>query len=477
DILSAISTWWIPPAAMAALEQRPAWLADLAEAVGRQRIGSSDQLTFADSPTFLAVKSRIMLWRQNAPPDAHWADWVDHSFAPEEGLAQRRVHPGTGANATIARITERLGKADRRELQLEALELGGSLPTVLEKLVREAFRSRWVFELESNLPQTAMHAASWYRQDPDNAEAAISFAACLSAMGHVPAARRVMESVDASLLSGTLALLTRARVEAATGAFADACTSYGAAFEAPGDPLELDGFRREALLERRALRVRTDDSGLAVAEFLDARGIPPRPAQAPVTCIDLSAHYTAALDESWHGAQWDGQNLGPLPRGIQTLDDVAFDLRGIVQLSGLSVDRYAPGYPDAASGISVGMPVRELHFLHALGWGQYAHTESRVASYVVHFADGSTETIPLVNGRDIYEWGIQIDRSELHEGVSIAWEGVNARGSHIKLFRKMWRNPKPEIAIESIDFVSTGTNAAPFLVALTATPPLAGKEN
>src|SRR5437899_2565035 len=33
-----------------------------------------------------------------------------------------------------------------------------------------------------------------------------------------------------------------------------------------------------------------------------------------------------------------------------------------------------------------------------------------------------------------------------------------------------WDNPWPEVAIKSIDLIATHTNAAPFLVALTAEP-------
>ena len=50
-------------------------------------------------------------------------------------------------------------------------------------------------------------------------------------------------------------------------------------------------------------------------------------------------------------------------------------------------------------GIKVGGRGRKLHFLH--GVQQAAAPGTEVGAYVVHYADGSTERIPIVYGRDL----------------------------------------------------------------------------
>jgi hypothetical protein len=52
------------------------------------------------------------------------------------------------------------------------------------------------------------------------------------------------------------------------------------------------------------------------------------------------------------------------------------------------------------------------------------------------------------------------------------WSGTNpacqAAGKSIRLFMTTWVNVAAGIEIESIDFVSNGEKAAPFLIAITA---------
>jgi hypothetical protein len=56
----------------------------------------------------------------------------------------------------------------------------------------------------------------------------------------------------------------------------------------------------------------------------------------------------------------------------------------------------------------------------------------------------------------------------------IAWQGYNRYtrrfGHEIRLFKLTWENPLPTVPIRSFDFISKGTTAAPFLVAVTAEP-------
>lgn len=201
---------------------------------------------------------------------------------------------------------------------------------------------------------------------------------------------------------------------------------------------------------------------------------PERDANADERLIDLTDHYTAALDDDWLVSA--GANLKRLPKGIQTMDGVAFDIRGIIQLGGLSlyeesdypVEEQKVKYPEKVSGIEVNQKAPAIFFLQASAWGEEEGKE--VGQYIIHFEDNSTDTISIKYLDIIRDWWIG-EEDPMPANASIAWTGLNDitedRGMQIRLFNFKWDNPNPEKAIKSIDFVSTMTNVAPYLVAIT----------
>jgi hypothetical protein len=195
--------------------------------------------------------------------------------------------------------------------------------------------------------------------------------------------------------------------------------------------------------------------------------IPRRDPLTSSNCIDLSAHYNAALADDWHGSQWHGNNLAVLPSGARTLAGVSFDVRGIVQVSGLALRQSVADFPEAVTGIEISRKVRRLHFLQATSWGLYVTNGALLGRYLVHYADGSQQNIPILNGIDTREWQAGSDGTKDLERAVVAWQGRNARGIAVHLFKSTWENPRPETEVESIDFVSEMTQSAPFLIALT----------
>ena len=200
--------------------------------------------------------------------------------------------------------------------------------------------------------------------------------------------------------------------------------------------------------------------------------IPARDPQASPSLIDLSPYYTAPLDNDWLVSA--GVNLKALPKGVQTLAGTSFDVRGIVQLASsellslsvLSDQEKARQYPRAVKGIKVKLEAQRIHFLHASAWGA-GHGE-RIGEYVVRYADGQEQSIPLVYGRTHLDWWVK-SPSDRPEGAEIAWHGSHSK-SQVSLFKFTWTNPSPEKAIATIDFVSAMGKAAPFLIAVTCEP-------
>jgi hypothetical protein len=198
-----------------------------------------------------------------------------------------------------------------------------------------------------------------------------------------------------------------------------------------------------------------------------ARLIPERLEQTPPECVDLTEYYNAALVQTWHPGM-QNNSLDMLPPGLIQFANVVFDVRGIVQLSGLDLKNAGGRYPQQINGIKIGRTCRQLHFLQASGWQSPDGT--RVGSYVVHYAGDQEQVIPIVYGEDVRDWNGSKDQvTELTHG-QLVWSAINNAGLHVRLFKTTWVNPMPEKEIVSLDYNSAMANSGPFLVAITAEP-------
>ena len=198
--------------------------------------------------------------------------------------------------------------------------------------------------------------------------------------------------------------------------------------------------------------------------------IPRRSRQANQDMIDLTDYYTAALDEDWLGKP--GASLAPLPNSVQVFAEAAFDVRGLIQLAGKgAIAETGRDFPQAVEGIKVNYKGRKLHFLHGTAWG--AEEGEKIGEYVLHYANGQTQSIPIVYQRNVTDWWIQ-DGNPIPTDADIAWTGENEAshklGYTIQLYKYTANNPFPNEEITTIDFVSAMTASAPFLIALTIEP-------
>jgi len=228
-----------------------------------------------------------------------------------------------------------------------------------------------------------------------------------------------------------------------------------------------------------------EDSNLAphslaeIEQRIAATRIPLRAPDTPVTAIDLSSFYNVSLNENSY-AHWpgEGNDFAQLPKGIQTLGGTAFDVRGIIQLTGDFDDGHlTKPFPPEVSGIPVERRAKHLHFLHASLDNYHASHGQVLGWYVIHFANGSTHRIPVRFGHELRGWWNYDEHFWPEfgsENAQIVWQGLNAATEnsmyHIRLFKFTWNNPKPEERIESIDLVSALPASPLFVVAVTADP-------
>jgi hypothetical protein len=208
-------------------------------------------------------------------------------------------------------------------------------------------------------------------------------------------------------------------------------------------------------------------------ELREMRTGPGREGKAEATKfapVDLQPYANQKLKEAMGSGSRPANTLASLPAGQQKFLDIPFQVgEGLMQLGSTEL----ADKPEKIKDIKVGKKLAKLHFLHATAF--YLDEETPIGSYTVHYADGTTETIPIVNAKDVTDWWKYSFSKEPTQG-KVAWQGANDAAKEFEatlwLFQGTWVNPKPDVAVTTIDYASTmKTRCGPFCVAITAEQP------
>jgi hypothetical protein len=246
-------------------------------------------------------------------------------------------------------------------------------------------------------------------------------------------------------------------------------TFDGRVYEGPGGwEAELREVHQEDLTPARLFA--SDNAADVRSRALSE--IPPRDPRTPANLIDLSRHYNAALTEGWHRTGPNepiASDLSTLPRGIQKISGVEFDIRGLIQLGSRKL--HSPRFPLAARDIKVDQKAKRLQFLHSTGWS--AQDGTPVATFIIHLANGKSHEFTVNYGDHLFDW--VSGQPAPREGDSVvAWSGTSpATGGQatLHLFKTQWTNPEPDQSIARIDYMAANNDPAPFLIAITAEAP------
>lgn len=210
--------------------------------------------------------------------------------------------------------------------------------------------------------------------------------------------------------------------------------------------------------------------------------------------IELQNVANLNKDDALNNAAYKDNNLEKLFQGmLKPHGGVPFVIEGkIVALKG----RLAPNRP-ASVKIAVGRPATALYFLHGSFWGgigrrdmpafAFEKDNNTIGMYVVTYEDDDVEFIPIVYGKDVRDWWGVWDNFQPTKGSEVAWQGTNdfiknrpeAKGidKPLRLYMTTWKNPFPTQQIKQIEFLSEGSVAAPFCVAITGYAPKQGAKN
>jgi hypothetical protein len=208
---------------------------------------------------------------------------------------------------------------------------------------------------------------------------------------------------------------------------------------------------------------------------------PKRSSEAGADQVDLTEHYTSLLNVNFHpffDLDEAGNHLGSLPAGVVSFSGVVFDVRGVVQLrcSFPGSEPFVRSWekmPVRLEGIRIGRRFGRLFALHAVSQGIESQGV-RVGSYVLHYADGQRAELPIICGQHVRNWWASVDEPQPTAALShgaVAWTGQGSqdgtRSALRRLYLSSYYNPRPEVPIDFVDFTSSMTRAAPFVVAIT----------
>jgi hypothetical protein len=164
-----------------------------------------------------------------------------------------------------------------------------------------------------------------------------------------------------------------------------------------------------------------------------------------------------------------------VPRGLQTLGNVPFQIGGLVQLWGEGPSGMARNYRERVDGLPVNGRFQTLYALHATSFTTVEGTP--IAEVVFRYADGSFATNSILYGTDSRDfWQPLSEHTPLptNSPSKIVW-----RGDHLslpdwvkclRLFAMAIPNPKPDSDVTSVDLVSTKSRVTWIVLALTTGP-------
>ena len=239
-----------------------------------------------------------------------------------------------------------------------------------------------------------------------------------------------------------------------------------------------------AALKAAQLKVIRDAAPLPAAQAATAPSLSPLPdyvaareAPAQVFSVDLRAKTNVGLADEKTGdgiGGWTDEgpfnDLRDLKTGQQTLAGVPFQIidpakndgRAVITLRGTAT---TPRHIARVDGIDMkGRKARVLYFLQSAAWSG----KGQIGRYVAHYADGQSVEIPIKAGVNTGNWWSGYVAGEESRPVAVEVKST-ATGQSASRYLRVWEwsNPRPDVPIKSLDFVSDETPQSPILLAIT----------
>ena len=138
---------------------------------------------------------------------------------------------------------------------------------------------------------------------------------------------------------------------------------------------------------------------------------------------------------------------------FDTIDPAANGGKAVLTLRS---KKFPTGPLDAVAQVNAA--ARSIYFLHASAW-----TKGQMASYVVHYADGTSAIAPISAGEEITDWWGPKNGPKFR----VAFHMPNLATDDVGMVIFGWDNPSPDKAIKSIEFRSEDLDGIVVVAAVT----------
>lgn len=203
---------------------------------------------------------------------------------------------------------------------------------------------------------------------------------------------------------------------------------------------------------------------VTATRVLPGGAIPPREAAVPAALLDLTPHYTFGLAEPFVDPAGESGDFTWLPRGVQRLLGVDYDLRGGVRMlrgASMRLDLAASGGP------------RALDAINALVRIDDAADDERFALMRLDYADGTHAEVPLRLGKNFGDYWRKPDAEESALIATAGWDSrwywsyqIRSRALAVRV-----PNPHPERPVKTLTLSNAAdASGAPIVLALTLEP-------
>ncbi len=287
--------------------------------------------------------------------------------------------------------------------------------------------------------------------------------------------QKIVQKIEAEGANDAKALYVLGKIYYRFEEFERALATVNAALE-----LEADN-RAQCLLLKSEILGALNQFSLARKTQREVRravldeAIPKRSEDTNSRFVDLTRHYNVSLGEFPYQTEQASRSLtetfNQIPPGVGSFAGISFDVRGVLALAGTETELSAGlyGLNSEITGIPVERKATSMHLLHGAGWGDSEPHGTCIGEVVVHYEDGETRTVEICAGKHVRDWFLSNSHTRQVSDGTLAWVHPSSQvsGRDIGLYTMSWENPKPESKIETIDFRSTMTAGAPFLMGVT----------
>ena len=195
------------------------------------------------------------------------------------------------------------------------------------------------------------------------------------------------------------------------------------------------------------------------------------------TPVDISRQCNQFRGEQgWFGDK--AHSFDALPQGKQSMADVTYDIyhfaTSLVPKSIMLGGNRVPGrLPAEVKGIPVNRKADALFFLQAARLDKRRNAKEvkagkqyEMATYTIHYADGQVAKVPVYAEINVDNYR-QATPAALP--APMAWVKSYGDGTSAVAYSMQWNNPRPGVAIRSIDFAyGKDRRGVPALLAITA---------